>query len=187
MRTQVVIVGAGPAGLLLGRLLENHGVETIILERRSADYVLGRVRAGVLEQKTVELMERAGVSRRLHEEGLVHDGVELSFDSERHRIDFRALVGRTVTVYGQTEVTRDLMDARVASGAATVYEAENVSLHGFDGASPKVRYVKDGIGHEIACDFIAGCDGFHGVSRASVPAGALQTFERVYPFGWLGL
>ena len=141
----------------------------------------------MLEQNTVELLERAGVSRRLHEEGLVHDGVELSFDGERHRIDFRALVGRTVTVYGQTEVTHDLMDARAASGAATVYEAENVSLHGFDGASPKVRYVKDGVGHEIACDFIAGCDGFHGVSRASVPAGALQTFERVYPFGWLGL
>ena len=141
----------------------------------------------MLEQNTVELMERAGVSRRLHEEGLVHDGVELSFDGERHRIDFRALVGRTVTVYGQTEVTHDLMEVRVASGAATVYEAENVSLHGFDGDSPNVRYVKDGIGHEIACDFIAGCDGFHGVSRASVPAGALQTFERVYPFGWLGL
>ncbi|MBN9243049.1 MAG: 4-hydroxybenzoate 3-monooxygenase [Mesorhizobium sp.] len=187
MRTQVVIVGAGPAGLLLGRLLENHGVETVILERRSAAYVLGRVRAGVLEQGTVELLERAGVARRLHEDGLVHEGVELRFDGERHRVDFRALAGRTVTVYGQTEVTHDLMDARAASGTATVYEAEQVSLHDFDGASPTVRYVKDGVGHEIVCDFIAGCDGFHGVSRAGVPAAALQTFERVYPFGWLGL
>lgn len=149
--------------------------------------MLGRIRAGVLEQGTVELLERAGVARRLHEEGLVHGGVELSFDGERHRFDFRALTGRAVTVYGQTEVTHDLMDARAASGAMTVYEARDVSLHGFDGTSPMVRYVKDGVGYEVACDFIAGCDGFHGVSRASVPAGALQTFERVYPFGWLGL
>jgi len=149
--------------------------------------VLGRVRAGVLEHGTVELLDRAGVAGRLHAEGLVHDGIELRFDGERHRIDFRALAGHGVTVYGQTEVTRDLMDARAASGAITIYEAQAVSLHDFDRASPKVRYVKDGIDHEIACDFIAGCDGFHGVSRASVPAGAVQAFERVHPFGWLGL
>jgi len=183
----VVIVGAGPAGLLLGRLLENHGIETVVLERRSATYVLGRIRAGVLEEGTVGLLERAGVARRLHAEGLVHDGVEMRFDGERHRFDFRALTGRTVTVYGQTEVTHDLMDIRTASGATTVYETEHVSLYDFDGASPIVRYVKDGVSHQIACDFIAGCDGFHGVSRASVPAGALRTFERVYPFGWLGV
>ncbi len=187
MRTKVVIIGAGPAGLLLGRLLENEGIETVILERRSQDYVLGRIRAGVLEQGTVELLERAGVSERMHAEGLVHDGVELSFDGDTHRFDFRKLVGRTVMVYGQTEVTRDLMQARDASGAATVYEAEDVSLHDFDGEAPRVRYRKDGVEHEIACDFIAGCDGYHGVSRASVPEGAVKTFERVYPFGWLGI
>ncbi|RDI60639.1 4-hydroxybenzoate 3-monooxygenase [Microvirga subterranea] len=187
MRTKVVIIGAGPAGLLLGRLIESEGIETVILERRSQDYVLGRIRAGVLEQGTVELLERAGVSERMHAEGLVHDGVELSFDGDTHRFDFRKLVGRTVMVYGQTEVTRDLMQARDASGAATVYEAEDVSLHDFDGEAPRVRYRKDGVEHEIACDFIAGCDGYHGVSRASVPEGAVKTFERVYPFGWLGI
>ncbi len=187
MRTKVAIVGAGPAGLLLGRLLENAGVETVILERRSRDYVLGRIRAGVLEQGTVELLDRAGVGERMHAEGLVHDGVEFCFDGDRHRFDFQKLIGRTVMVYGQTEVTRDLMQARDASGAATVYEAENVSLQDFGSDSPKVRYTKDGVEHEIACDFIAGCDGYHGVARASVPDGALRTFERVYPFGWLGI
>lgn len=187
MRTKVVIIGAGPAGLLLGQLLENEGVETVILERRSQDYVLGRIRAGVLEQGTVELLERAGVSERMHAEGLVHDGVELSFDGDTHRFDFRKLVGRTVMVYGQTEVTRDLMQSRDASGATTIYEAEDVSLHDFDGEAPRVRYRKDGVEHEIICDFIAGCDGYHGVSRASVPEGSLKTFERVYPFGWLGI
>lgn len=187
MRTKVAIIGAGPAGLLLGRLLENEGIETIILERRSRDHVLGRIRAGVLEQGTVALLDRAGVGTRMHAEGLVHDGVEFRFDGDRHRFDFRRLIGRTVTVYGQTEVTRDLMDAREASGALTVYEAENVSVHDFAGDNPKVRYVKDGTGHEIACDFIAGCDGFHGISRSSVPAEALRIFERVYPFGWLGV
>jgi p-hydroxybenzoate 3-monooxygenase len=187
MRTQVAITGAGPAGLLLGRLLDLHGIDNVILERRSPDYVLGRVRAGVLEQGTVALLERAGVAARLHREGLVHDGVELSFDGVRQRIDFRALTGNFVTIYGQTEVTHDLMDARTAAGGRSVYEAANVSLLGFDGSSPRVRYEKDGVAHEISCDFIAGCDGFHGVARASVAADALSTFERVYPFGWLGV
>lgn len=187
MRTKVAIIGAGPAGLLLGRLLENQGIETIILERRSEAYVLGRIRAGVLEQGTVEILEHAGVSERMHAEGLVHDGVEFCFDGDRHRFDFRELIDRTVTVYGQTEVTRDLMHARAASGAVTVYEAQDVSLHDFDTDRPTVRYVKDGASVEIACDFIAGCDGFHGVSRASVPQEALRMFERVYPFGWLGV
>ena len=187
MRVQVAIVGAGPAGLLLGRLLENHGIDTVIIERRSREYVLGRIRAGVLEQGTVELLDEAGVGRRMHAEGLVHDGIELCFDGDRHRLDFQELIGRNVMVYGQTEVTHDLMDARDASGAKTIYEAENVSPHGFDGANPKVRYTKDGETHEIACDFIAGCDGYHGVSRASISATSIRTFERVYPFGWLGV
>jgi len=186
MRTQVAIIGAGPAGLLLGQLLHKAGVDAIIVERRSPDYVLGRIRAGVLEQGTVELLEKAGVGGRVHAEGLVHDGVEFCFDGDKHRFNFRELIGRTVTVYGQTEVTRDLMQAREACGAVSIYEADNVSIHDFDTDRPKVRFVKDGAQQEIACDVIAGCDGFHGVCRASVPAGALTTFERVYPFGWLG-
>jgi p-hydroxybenzoate 3-monooxygenase len=186
-RTQVVIVGAGPAGLLLGQLLFRAGIDAVILERRSAGYVLGRIRAGVLEQGTVDVLGQAGVGERLAREGLVHDGVEIGFRGQRHRIALQELAGRTVTVYGQTEITRDLMDARSAAGAVTVYEAEDVSLHGWDGASPRVRYRKDGVTHEITCDFIAGCDGYHGVCRASVPADQCRTFERVYPFGWLGV
>lgn len=187
MRTQVAIVGAGPAGLMLARLLEQAGIDAVIIERKSADYVLGRIRAGVLEHGTVEMLEAAGVGERMHAEGLVHEGITLSFDGDTHRIDFAELVGRTVMVYGQTEVTRDLMDARARSGAVTIYEAEDVAIHDFDGTQPRVSYRKDGVAHEITCDVIAGCDGFHGVCRASVPESALTTFERVYPFGWLGL
>jgi len=188
MRVQVAIVGSGPAGLLLGQLLHRAGIDTIILEQRSKAYVLGRIRAGVLEQVAVDLLDEAGVGRRLHAEGLVHDGIELCWRGERNRIDLRGLTGgKTVTVYGQTEVTRDLMDAREAAGAPTVYEALDVSVHDFDTGRPRVRYRKDGATHEIECDFIAGCDGYHGVCRASVPAGALKTYERIYPFGWLGV
>ncbi|PVE25308.1 4-hydroxybenzoate 3-monooxygenase [Microvirga sp. KLBC 81] len=187
MRTKVAIIGAGPAGLLLGQLLHEAGIETIIVERRSRDYVLGRIRAGVLEQGTVELLEKAGVSERMHADGLVHDGVEFCFDGDKHRFNFRELIGRTVTVYGQTEVTRDLMHARDASGEVSIYEAGDVTIHDFDTDKPKVRFVKDDVTQEIACDFVAGCDGFHGVCRASVPAGSLTTYERVYPFGWLGV
>jgi p-hydroxybenzoate 3-monooxygenase len=188
MKTQVAIIGAGPSGLLLGALLHHAGIDAVILEARSADYVLGRIRAGVLEQGTVDLLDQLGVSRRLHAEGLVHGGVELCFGGARHRIDLHQLSGgRCVTVYGQTEVTRDLMDARKSAGATTVYEAGQVSLEQFDSAHPRVHYVKDGQAHQLECEFIAGCDGYHGVSRASVPASAIQTFERVYPFGWLGV
>lgn len=183
LRTKVVIVGAGPAGLMLGRLLDLAGIDNLILERKSADYVLGRIRAGVLEQGSVDLMERAQVSSRLHAEGLVHDGTVLSFDGDSHRIDFTALVGRHVTVYGQTEVTRDLMAARQGQ---TIYEAEDVELHDFDG-QPYVTWRKDGGSHRADCDYIVGCDGYHGISRASVPQNAIKTFERVYPFGWLGI
>jgi p-hydroxybenzoate 3-monooxygenase len=188
MRVQVVIVGAGPAGLLLGALLHQAGVDAIVLEQRSAEYVLGRIRAGVLEQGTVDLMDQLGLGKRMHAEGLVHQGFHIGYRNTHHRIDLHRLTGgKDVMVYGQTEVTRDLMDARAAAGAKTVYEAENVQLHGFDGASPRVTYVKDGVTHEVQCDFIAGCDGYHGVSRASVPADAMRTYERVYPFGWLGV
>ncbi|WP_011301134.1 4-hydroxybenzoate 3-monooxygenase [Cupriavidus necator] len=187
MRTQVAIIGAGPAGLLLGQLLSRAGIDNIIVEQRSPEYVLGRIRAGILESVTVDALERAGVAARLHDEGLPHAGIELSFNGQRHRIDLQALTGRTVTVYGQTEVTRDLMAARQAEGTTTIYEAADVSLHGFDGTRPLVRYRKDGATHEIECDYIAGCDGFHGVSRQSVPATSSQLFERVYPFGWLGI
>ncbi len=174
--------------MLLGQLLHAYGIDNVILERKDRDYVLARIRAGVLEQGTVGLLEKLGITERLHHEGLIHDGIELLFGGIRHRLDLKkASGGKVVTVYGQTEVTRDLMDARDAAGLTTVYDADNVSLHDFDGTSPRVRYVKDGISHEISCDFIAGCDGFHGVSRQSVPASAMQTFERVYPFGWLGL
>lgn len=187
-RTQVAIVGAGPSGLLLGALLHNSGIDALIVERQSADYVLSRIRAGVLEQTTVELLDEAGVGARMHREGLVHGGFELCFGGARHRIDMKRLTGgRQVMVYGQTEVTRDLMDARAACGAKSFYEAQDVSLHGFEGTQPQLRFVHAGQVHEVACDFIAGCDGYHGVSRASVPEGALRTFEKVYPFGWLGL
>ena len=188
MRVQVAIIGAGPAGLLLGALLHKAGVDAVIVEHRSADYVLGRIRAGVLEQTTVDLLDQAGVGERMHGEGLLHGGIELCFGGARHRIDLQTLTGgKHVMVYGQTEVTRDLMHAREADGLATVYEAQQVTPLDFDTSAPKVRYLKDGAEHHIECDFIAGCDGFHGVSRASVPADALQIFERVYPFGWLGM
>ncbi|MDX8513002.1 4-hydroxybenzoate 3-monooxygenase [Mesorhizobium captivum] len=188
MRTQVAIIGSGPSGLLLGQLLAGIGVETIILERSSREHVLGRVRAGVLEQGTVDLLGEAGAADRLHAEGLPHSGISLAFDGRLHRIDLTALTGgKHVTVYGQTEVTHDLMDKRAAAGLITLYEAANVVPHDFDRRAPFVTYDEDGVSHRIDCDFIAGCDGYHGVSRRSVPEGALKTFERQYPFGWLGV
>lgn len=186
MRTQVVIVGAGPAGLLLGQLLQRAGIDTLLLEQRSADYVLGRIRAGVLESGTVRVLEEAGVAARLHAEGLTHEGVEIGYCGSRHRIALKELTGRAVTVYGQTEVTRDLMEARAAAGLRTVYEAQDVAVADIAGA-PRVTYRHGGRTHEVDCDFIAGCDGFHGVCRRSVPAGSITTFEKQYPFGWLGV
>ncbi len=187
MRTKVAIIGAGPAGLLLGQLLHTGGIDNVILERQTPDYVLGRIRAGLLEEGTVALLDEVGAGARAHREGLVHHGVELAFGGARHRIDMHAATGKTVMIYGQTEVTRDLMAARADAGLTTVYEAANVTPHDFASGQPRVSYVKDGVTREIACDFIAGCDGFHGVSRQSVPASAIQTFGREYPFGWLGI
>jgi p-hydroxybenzoate 3-monooxygenase len=188
MRTQVAIIGSGPAGLLLGALLAKAGIDAVILERKSRDYVLGRIRAGVLEQGTVDLLRDVGAGERLQREGLPHDGFALGFNGRRLRIDLEALTGgRHVTVYGQTEVTRDLMDHRLALGAKTFYEAEDVALHDFAGSRPFVTFRHDGRPHRLDCDVIAGCDGYHGVSRASVPTGAISIYEKAYPFGWLGL
>ncbi len=188
MRTQVAIIGAGPSGLLLGQLLHKAGIANVILERQSADYVLSRIRAGVLEQVTTDLLDEAGVGTRMHQEGLPHTGFDLLFGGERHRIDLHSLTGgQQVMVYGQTEVTRDLMAARQAAGLPTVYQAGDVSVHDFDTQHPQVRYQQDGAWHTLDCDFIAGCDGFHGVCRASVPDGAVTEYEKVYPFGWLGV
>ena len=191
-RTQVAIIGGGPAGLLLGQLLHKAGIDAILIERQSPDYVLSRIRAGVLEQVSMDLLDEAGVGARMHQEGLVHGGFDMLFKGERHRIDMQALTGgKQVMVYGQTEVTRDLMDARQAAGLPTVYEAANVMVHDFDTDRPRVHYETTGPNgteqHEIACDFIAGCDGFHGVCRASAPRNAIREYEKVYPFGWLGV
>ncbi|MET0651845.1 MAG: 4-hydroxybenzoate 3-monooxygenase, partial [Hyphomicrobiaceae bacterium] len=186
-RTQVGIIGAGPAGLLLARLLEVQGIESVVLEARTRDYVEARIRAGVLEQGTVALLEEAGVTERLHREGLVHDGAEIAVAGRRLRIDFHALTGKTVTVYGQTEITRDLIAARLAGGGAIVWQAADVAVHDIETARPRLTYRHAGTGHELVCDFVAGCDGFHGVSRSALPASRCQSFERVYPFGWLGI
>ncbi len=187
MKTQVAIIGAGPSGLLLGQLLSRSGIANIVIEQRSADYVLGRIRAGVLEQTTVDLLQQAGVADRMQQEGLPHDGVELCFGGQRHRIDLLGLTGKRVMVYGQTEVTRDLMDARSESGEPIVYDADEVTVEGFDSQQPSVSYLRDGVRHRVEADFIAGCDGFHGVCRATVPAAAITLHEKVYPFGWLGV
>jgi p-hydroxybenzoate 3-monooxygenase len=190
-RTQVGIIGAGPSGLLLGALLAKAGIDHVILEAQTPEYVLGRIRAGVLEQTTVSLLEEAGVAGRLHREGLPHDGFDLCFGGERHRIDLSAMTGRHVTVYGQTEVTRDLMEARAAAGLRTVYSAGKVQPQDIDSEHPSIAYETgpEGAGesHVLECDFIVGCDGYHGPSRASIPADKLKTFEKVYPFGWLGV
>jgi p-hydroxybenzoate 3-monooxygenase len=187
MRTQVVIIGSGPAGLLLGQLLQGAGIDSVILERRSRDHVLGRIRAGVLERGTVDLLIEAGAGARMRREGLTHEGAEIVFGEHRQRIDFKALTGSSVLVYGQTEVTHDLMEARARNAAPVVFEAEAVRIEAVDSARPSVHFRKDGAVVAIGCDFIAGCDGFHGIARHAMPAAALTLFERLYPFGWLGV
>jgi p-hydroxybenzoate 3-monooxygenase len=186
--TQVAIIGAGPSGLLLGALLHKAGIDHVIVERQSPDYVLGRIRAGILEQVTVDLLHEAGVGSGVSSHGTIHHSIELVFKNTRHPIEVTKLTGgKVVTAYGQTEVTKDLMAQRARLGISTVYEASEVSLHDFDGSFPQVHYVKDGMPHVLNCEFIAGCDGFHGVARASVPKSAITEFEKVYPFGWLGV
>lgn len=188
IRTQVAIIGAGPSGLLLGQLLHKVGIDAVIVERVSGDYVLSRIRAGVLEQVAIDLLDEAGVGARMHREGLVHGGFDMLYCGKRHRVDLNGLTGgKNVMVYGQTEVTHDLMDARVAAGLPTYYEASEVQVLDFDTQRPRVTFTHQGQAMELVCDFIAGCDGFHGVCRASVPRKSIQEFEKVYPFGWLGL
>jgi p-hydroxybenzoate 3-monooxygenase len=187
IKTRIGIVGAGPAGLLLSHLLHLEGIESIVVENRSRRYAEERVRAGVLEQGTVDLLCASGIGDRLRREGLIHHGVELRFEGCGHRIDMRHLTGRSITVYGQNELMKDLADARISAGGRIEYEAEDVGIQDFDTDSPVIRYRKGGELCEIACEFIAGCDGFHGICRPSIPAGALRVFEKVYPFGWLGI
>jgi len=188
MRTQIAIIGAGPAGLMLAHLLHQQGIDAVVLENRTRDYVEGRVRAGVLEQTTVNLLERLGLGARMHSEGLVHTGTQLAVDGEIFRIDMAELTGgSSVMVYGQQEVMRDLFEAAEARGVKIIFEAKNVQLHDVDGAHPYASWEHEGVGQRLDCDYIAGCDGYHGVSRASIPDSVLKTYERVYPFGWLGI
>jgi p-hydroxybenzoate 3-monooxygenase len=186
-RTQVAIIGAGPSGLLLSQLLAVHGIDSVVIERQSREHVEGRIRAGVLEQGSVDLLIEAQVGERLLAQRLVHDGFALGFAGRTFRIDLKRLTGNSVSVYGQTEVTKDLMDARIGAGGKLVFGAADVAVEGFDGDRPSVRYTHEGRTHALDCDFIAGCDGYHGVCRRTVPAAAMQTFERIYPFGWLGI
>ncbi len=187
MKTQVAIIGGGPSGLLLAQLLHTRGIDSVVLERKTKDYVLGRIRAGVLEQGLVSLMEEAGCADRLHAEGIPHDGTLISYGDEMFRVDFTEHTGTPVMVYGQTEVTRDLYDAREKVGGKIEFNVEDVVIHGADTDTPNVEYTVDGTAHHLECDFVAGCDGFHGVSRQTIPLDVRKEYEKVYPFGWLGI
>ncbi|MEM0906809.1 MAG: 4-hydroxybenzoate 3-monooxygenase [Pseudomonadota bacterium] len=187
LRTKVAIIGAGPSGLLLSQLLANEGIDTIVIERKDRAYIESRTRAGVLEQGTVDALEEAGVADRLHREGLQHHGFDLAFDGDRHRIDIKVLTGKVVTVYGQTELTKDLFERRFAQSQEFYFNVASVTLDSLLSDTPMVRFVHDGVDMIVACDYVAGCDGFHGVSRKAIPTDVLKTFERVYPFGWLGI
>jgi p-hydroxybenzoate 3-monooxygenase len=182
-RTQVGIVGAGPAGLTLAQLLQLEGIDSVVLENRSRAYVEARIRAGVLEHDVAELFDRAGVGERMRREGLVHTGVELQSGGVRHRIDFERLVGKSIVVYGQTEIVKDLIEARLESGGALLFDVDDVSLHDLESDRPRIRFVHDGADEELECDVVAGCDGFHGISRASIPPGVVREFHREYPYG----
>ncbi len=188
MRARIAIIGAGPAGLMLGRLLRRQGVDSIVLERRDRAYIERRLRAGVLEQTTVDLLDEAGVGERMKREGLVHHGINLQFEGVRHRIALSDLTGgQAITVYGQQEVVKDLIAARLATDDPILFEVEDVSLHDIAGMRPRVSFRHNGMDHEIACDYVAGCDGFHGICRPSIPAEALAVYQRTYPFAWLGI
>jgi p-hydroxybenzoate 3-monooxygenase len=187
VKTQVAIIGGGPAGLLLFQLLHLGGVDSVLLERRSRAYVESRIRAGVLESGTAELLRRAGIGAQIDEHALFHDGFAICFEGDGFRVDLKSLAGTGVVVYGQTEITRDLYDLRVGSGAQIIFEADDVALHDISSAKPRVSYRTNNGAGEIACDFIAGCDGFHGVSRASIPSGTIVEYERTLPYGWLGV
>ncbi|SDN62059.1 p-hydroxybenzoate 3-monooxygenase [Lutimaribacter pacificus] len=187
MRTQVAIIGGGPSGILLSQLLHTKGIDSVVLERRSRDYVLSRIRAGVLETGFVDLMKQAGAAGRMEREGFVHDGTQIAFDGDMFRIDFRKLIDRTVMVYGQTEVTRDLYEARDAAGGTVLHECSAVNPRDLDTDAPYVTFLKDGKVHRLDCDFVAGCDGFHGPSRQAIPTDIRREYERTYPFGWLGI
>ncbi len=187
MRTQVGIVGAGPAGLLLSHLLHLAGIESVVVEARSRAYVEERIRAGVLEDWVARLLVEAGLGERLRREGLVHHGIELKFEGGRHRIDFADLTGKAVTVYGQHEVVRDLIKARLAAGASIAFEAADVAVHDLDSPRPRITYRAEGRDETLDCDFVAGCDGFHGICRPAIPEGVLRLYDRIYPFAWLGI
>ena len=187
MHSQVAVIGGGPSGLLLSQLLNKAGISTVVLERKDRDYVLSRIRAGVLESGTVELLRRSGAGERMDREGLVHDGCLLAGNGEMFRVDFQQACGKHVMVYGQTELTKDLYDAQDAIGATIFHNAEDVTLHDLQSSNPRVTWLQNGKAQELSCDFVVGCDGFHGVSRPSIPAAVRREYEKVYPFGWLGV